>query len=93
MNKYITIVELGEDATDFAQIIGIRGFEASRYICDAIDPEGNRIHGQTFTLPKSIEGLPPNNEAIKSDVLPLGNLKKPNAKEPNKLTRRSLVWN
>ena len=62
MNKYITIVELGEDATDFAQIIGIRGFEA-------IDPEGNRIHGQTFTLPKSIEGLPPNNEAIKSDVL------------------------
>lgn len=32
MNKYITIVELGEDATDFAQIIGIRGFEASRYI-------------------------------------------------------------
>lgn len=69
MNKYITIVELGEDATDFAQIIGIRGFEASRYICDAIDLEGNRIYGQTFTLPKSIEGLPPNNEAIKSDVL------------------------
>lgn len=27
MNKYITIVELDEDATDFAQIIGIRGFE------------------------------------------------------------------
>lgn len=69
MNKYVTIVELDGDATDFAQIIGIRGFEASRYICDAIDPEGNRIHGQTFTLPKGIEGLPPNNEAIKSDVL------------------------
>ena len=69
MNKYITIVELGEDATDFAQIIGIRGLEASRYLCDAIDLEGNLDGGQSFTLPKSIEGLPTNKEAIKSDVL------------------------
>ena len=30
MNKYITIVELGEDATDFAQIIGIRGLKRRR---------------------------------------------------------------
>ena len=54
MNKYITTVELGEDANDFAQIIGIRGFYGNRYICEAIDSEGNRINMQTFSLPKSI---------------------------------------
>lgn len=69
MNKYIARAELGEDASDFAQIIGIRGFYGNRYICEAIDSECNRINMQTFSLPKSIEGLPPNNSALTDDVL------------------------
>ena len=69
MNKYIARVELGEDASDFAQIIGIRGFYGNRYICEAIDSDGNRINMQTFSLTKSIEGLPPNNSALTEDVL------------------------
>ena len=88
MNKYITIVELGEDATDFAQIIGIRGFEASRYICDAIDPEDKPSRFQ-----RVLKVYRPITKLLKAMYLPLGNLKKPSAKEPNKLTRRSLVWN
>lgn len=69
MNKYIARVELGEDASDFAQIIGVRGFYGNRYICEAIDSECNRINMQTFSLPKSIDGLPPNNSALTEDVL------------------------
>ena len=69
MNKYIARVELGEDASDFAQIIGIRGFYGNRYICEAIDSEYNRINMQTFSLQKSIEGLPANNSALTEDVL------------------------
>jgi len=69
MNKYIATIELGENASDFAQIIGVRGFYGNRYICEAIDSDGNRINMQTFSLPKSIEGLPPNNSALAEDVL------------------------
>ena len=69
MNKYISIVELGKDSTEFASIIGIRGVDIHRYICESIDAEGNRIHTQTFTLPKSIEGLPANNAALQADIL------------------------
>ena len=69
MNKYIARVELGEDASDFAQIIGVRGFYGNRYICEAIDSEYNRINMQTFSMQKSIEGLPPNNSALTEDVI------------------------
>lgn len=69
MNKYIARVELGGDVSDFAQIIGIRGFYGNRYICEAIDSECNRINMQTFSLPKNIEGLPPNNSALTEDVI------------------------
>ena len=69
MKKYISIIELGEDSTDFAYIIGIRGFYENRYVCESINDEGERIHQQTFTLPKSIDGLPANDKALKNDVL------------------------
>lgn len=34
-----------------------------------IDSLGNRINMQTFSLPKSIEGLPSNNSALTDDVI------------------------
>ena len=69
MNKYITIVELGEDSTEFAERIGICGFFGNRYVCESVDSDGNRIHRQTFSLPKGIEGLPENNEQLSTNVL------------------------
>ena len=69
MKNYIATIELGDDSTEFASIIGIRGFVGNRYICDSIDPEGNRVHTQTFLLHKNIDGLPPNNSALQEDVL------------------------
>ena len=69
MERFISIVELGEDATDFAFIIGVRGLENHRYICESIDNMGNPIHGQKFCLEKSIDGLPANNAALQADVL------------------------
>ena len=85
MNKYIARVELGEDASDFTQIIGIRGFYGNRYICEAIDSECNRINMQTFSLPKSIEGLPPNNSALTDDVLASWKSKEAKRKAAQKL--------
>ena len=66
MGKYITKIILGEDASDFAQIVGVLG---NRYICQALDSDGNIMHSQTFSLPKSIDGLPANDSALKADVL------------------------
>lgn len=69
MNKYIAIVELGEDSTEFAERLGIRGFYGNRYICESVDSDGNKIRWQTISLPKGIEGLPENNEKLCEDVL------------------------
>ena len=69
MNKYIAIIELGEDSTEFAERIAVRGFCGNRYICESVDSDGNRIHTQTFSLPKNIEGLPANNAKLEADVL------------------------
>ena len=49
MDKYITKITLGEDASDFAQIVGVLGFCGSRYICQALDSDGNIMHAQTFS--------------------------------------------
>ena len=57
MGKYITKITLGEDANDFAQIVGVLGFCGNRYICQALDSDGNIMHSQTFSLPKNIDGL------------------------------------
>ena len=54
MGKYITKITLGENANDFAQIVGVHG---------------NIMHSQTFSLPKNIDGLPANDSALKDDVL------------------------
>ena len=69
MGKYITKITLGEDANDFAQIVGVLGFCGNRYICQALDSDGNIMHSQTFSLPKNIDGLPANDSALKDDVL------------------------
>ncbi len=69
MNNYMAIIELGEDATAFAEIIGVRGIYGHRYICEYIDAQGVRIHQQTFSLPKGIEGLPANNASLMANVL------------------------
>ena len=55
MGKYITKITLGEDANDFAQIVGVLGFCGNRYICQALDSDGNIMHSQTFSLPKNID--------------------------------------
>lgn len=69
MGKYITKITLGEDANDFAQIVGVLGFCGNRYICQALDGDSNIMHSQTFSLPKNIDGLPANDSALKADVL------------------------
>lgn len=69
MKNYIATIDLGDDSTEFASIIGIRGFVGNRYICESIDSEGNRVHSQAFLLNKSIDGLPANNSALQEDVL------------------------
>ncbi len=69
MGKYITKITLGEDASDFAQIVGVLGFYGNRYICQALDGDSNIMHSQTFSLPKNIDGLPTNDSALKDDVL------------------------
>lgn len=69
MKKYITTVELSEYASEFASIIGVRGFIGDHYVCESIDENGNRIHQQTFPLKKNIEGFPSDEESLKADVL------------------------
>lgn len=69
MDKYIAKITLGEDANDFAQIIGVLGFCGNRYICQALDSDSNIMHLQTFSLPKNIGGLPENDSVLKADVL------------------------
>lgn len=69
MNKYITTVELSEYASEFATIIGVRGFMGNYYVCESIDENGNRIHQQSFPLKKNIEGFPTDEESLKADVL------------------------
>ena len=69
MKKYITTVELSEYASEFARIIGVRGFIGDHYVCESIDENGNRIHQQTFPLKKNIEGFPSDEESLKADVL------------------------
>lgn len=69
MRKYITIIDLGDDQNDFAQKIGIRSIETDKYVCSALDVNDELMHTQTFWLPKSIDGIPPNNSALKADVL------------------------
>lgn len=69
MDKYITKIILGDDASDFAQIVGVLGFCGNRYICQALDGDSNIMHSQTFSLPKNIDGLPANDSALKADVL------------------------
>ena len=69
MNKYITTVELSECTSEFATIIGVRGFMGNYYICESIDENGNRIHQQSFPLKKNIEGFPTDEESLKADVL------------------------
>jgi hypothetical protein len=68
-NKHIAIVDLNENANDFAGRIGIIAIEPNRYVCASLNEDGERRHGQTFTLEKSIDGLPPNNKALEADVL------------------------
>lgn len=69
MKKYITTVELSEYASEFASIIGVRGFMGNYYICESIDENGRSVHQQTFPLKKNIEGFPSDEESLKADVL------------------------
>ena len=69
MGKYITKITLGEDASDFAQIVGVLGFCGNHYICQALDSDSNIMHSQTFSLLKNIGGLPENDSALQADVM------------------------
>ena len=69
MRKYITIIDLGDAQNDFAQKLGILSIETDKYICSSLDANDELMHSQTFYLAKSIEGIPPNNNALKTDVL------------------------
>lgn len=69
MNKHITVIDLGDKANFFAYKIGIIAIEKDRYVCEALDPYGAKIHTQIFTLQKTIEGLPANNASLQADVL------------------------
>lgn len=57
----------------------------------AKDPKGETAH--KVSASQVLKAYRPITKLLKAMYLPLGNLKKPSAKEPNKLTRRSLVWN
>ena len=57
----------------------------------AKDPKGETAH--KVSASQVLKVYRPIKKLLKAMYLPLGNLKKPSAKEPNKLTRRSLVWN
>lgn len=69
MRNYITIIDLGDDQSNFAQKLGILSIERDKYICASLDLNDELLHRQTFYLAKSIEGIPPNNSALKTDVL------------------------
>lgn len=67
--NYITTIDLGESGNAFAQRIGLISLGKDKYVCAAITEDGERYHGQTFTLEKSVDGLPANNRALETDVL------------------------
>lgn len=69
MNKYISVIDLGEKANFFAYKIGIIAIEKERYVCEALDYNADKLHTQLFTLKKTIDGLPANNASLISDVL------------------------
>ena len=68
MKNYISIIELGDSANDFAIQLGIVAIQNDKYVCNALNESGELLHRQVFALPKSIEGIPAN-EALQADVL------------------------
>lgn len=69
MKNYIAKINLGEYGNAFACIVGVLSVGANNYICDSITEDGELYHSQTFTLEKSIDGLPANNKTLETDVL------------------------
>lgn len=68
MKKYISIIPLGESATDFAIQLGIVAIQNDKYVCKALDESGELLHEQTFALKKSVEGIP-STQALQADAL------------------------
>lgn len=73
MKKYISIISLGESATDFAIQLGIVAIQNDKYVCKALDESGELLHDQTFALKKSVEGIP-STQALQADALSAWNV-------------------
>lgn len=73
MKKYISIIPLGESATDFAIQLGIIAIQNDKYVCKALDESGELLHEQTFALKKSVEGIP-STEVLQADALDAWNV-------------------
>lgn len=69
MNKYISTIDLGDNGNEFAQRIGVISIASSQYICASITEDGELYHSQTFSVEKSINGLPANQKTLEADVL------------------------